>query len=188
MAFAIITGGARGVDLEAEKLARQYGLPQYVLIPPCHPRTASIAPLTYPQLVEAIPLTTQVALRLGKKLSSPISQQYIYRNYHIVNEAGRVLAFTSLSPTSRTCPGGTGWAVEMAKVLQKDLYVYNVESDVWCWFNPYHNEFVACGPEQYPLLVPKTAIIGMRNMDEYPKALLALRETFHRSVTQDTGV
>ena len=186
MAFAIITGGARGVDLAAEKLARQYGLPTYVLVPPCHPRTASIAPLTTPQMEEAIPLTNAVALRLGKQLSSPISRQYIYRNYHVVNEADRVLAFTSLSPTSRACPGGTGWAVEMAKVLQKDLYVYNVESDVWCWFNPYLNEFVECGPDQRPLLVRKTGIIGMRSIDNYPKALLALQETFHRSFTQDT--
>ena len=188
MAFAIITGGARGVDLEAEKLARRYGLPRFVLIPPCHPRTASIAPLTYPQLVEAIPLTTQVAWRLGKKLSSPISQQYIYRNYHIVNEADRVLAFMCLSPTTHMCPGGTGWAVEMAKVLQKDLYVYDVESGVWWWYNAYQNKFVACGPEQYPLLMQKTSVIGMRNIDDYPKALLALQETFHRSLTQDTGV
>ena len=188
MAFAIITGGARGVDLEAETLARRYGLQRFVLVPPCHPRTASIAPLTYRQLVEAIPLATHVALRLGKTLSSPISQQYIYRNYHIVNQADRVLAFTCLSSTTRTCPGGTGWAVEMAKVLQKDLYVYDVASDVWYWYNPYHNDFVACGPEQSPLLGPKTSIVGMRNIDEYPKALLALQEIFHRSLTLDTCV
>ena len=188
MAFAIITGGARGVDLEAEKLARQYGLPTYVLIPPCHPRTASIAPLTYAQLEEAIPLTNEVALRLGKQLSSPISHQYICRNYHVVNEADRVLAFTSVSPSSHTCPGGTGWAVEMAKVLQKDLYVYNIASDEWCWYNLYEHVLVTCEPEQYPSLVRKTAIIGLRNIDEYPTALLALRETFHHSLTQDTDV
>lgn len=188
MAFAIITGGARGVDLVAEKLARQYGLPTYVLIPPCHPRTASIAPLTIPQMEEAIPLTNTVALRLGKQLSSPISRQYIYRNYHVVNEADRVLAFTSLSPTSHVCPGGTGWGVEMAKLLQKDLYVYNVESDTWCWYNPYEHAFVACTPDQYPSLRQKTSFIGLRNIDEHPQALLALQETFQRSVTQDTRV
>ena len=82
MAFTIISGGANGVDLEAEKLARHYGLPVQVLIPPCHPRRASIQPLTRQQLAEAIPVTTQVAFRLGKQLTSPISTQYIYRNYH----------------------------------------------------------------------------------------------------------
>ena len=58
MAFTVISGGANGVDLEAEKLARHYGLKVKVLIPPCHPRKASVQPLTHQQLAEAIPLTT----------------------------------------------------------------------------------------------------------------------------------
>ena len=73
MAFTVISGGANGVDLEAEKLARYYGLPVHVLIPPCYPRKASILPLTHQQLAEAIPLTTQVANRLNKQLTNPIS-------------------------------------------------------------------------------------------------------------------
>ena len=73
MAFTVISGGANGVDLEAEKLARYYGLPVKVLIPPCHPRKASIQPLTRQQLAEAIPVTTQVAFRLNKQITNPIS-------------------------------------------------------------------------------------------------------------------
>ena len=66
MAFTVISGGANDVDLEAEKLPRHYGLKVKVLIPPCHPRRASVHPLTHQQLAEAIPLTTQVANRLNK--------------------------------------------------------------------------------------------------------------------------
>ena len=33
--FTIVTGGALGVDLEAEKLARDHGLAVQVIIPPC---------------------------------------------------------------------------------------------------------------------------------------------------------
>ena len=73
MAFTAISGGANGVDLEAEKLARYYGLPVHVLIPPCHPRKASIQPLTRQQLAEAIPVTSQVAFRLNKQITNPIS-------------------------------------------------------------------------------------------------------------------
>ena len=47
MAFTVISGGANGVDLEAEKLARHYGLKVKVLIPPCHPRKTSVQPLTH---------------------------------------------------------------------------------------------------------------------------------------------
>ena len=185
MAFTVISGGANGVDLEAEKLARYYGLPGHVLIPPCHPRKASILPLTHQQLAEAIPLTTQVANRLNKQLTNPISLQYIHRNYHVVKQADMVLAFTCFQPQRKVCMGGTGWAVEMSKVLNKVLYVYDVERNMWLWYNSHQDLFTACdqmSEEQYalPTLVKKTAIIGVRNIYHYPEALLELQETFKR--------
>ena len=130
MAFTVISGGAIGVDLEAEKLARHYGLKVEVIIPPCHPRRTSVQPLTHQQLAEAIPTTRQVAARLNKHLENPISLQYIHRNYHVVKHADMVMAFTCFQPESHLCFGGTGWAVEMAKVLKKTLYVYDVERDI----------------------------------------------------------
>ena len=187
MAFTIISGGAIGVGLEAEKLARHHGLPVHVLIPPCHPRKASIQPLTPQQLAEAIPITTQVAFRLGKQLSNPISLQYIHRNYHVVKQANMVLAFTCFDPSRIVCMGETGWTVEMCKLLNKVLYVYDVEQNMWLWYNPKEEKFYTCdqmSEEQYaiPTLVQETAIIGMRNIYDYPLALLELQDTFKRSL------
>ena len=187
MAFTVISGGANGVDLEAEKLARHYGLPVHVLIPPCHPRKSSILPLTHQQLAEAIPLTTQVAHRLNKQLTNPISLQYIHWNHHVVKQADTVLAFTCFQPERKVCMGGTGWAVEMSKILNKVLYVYDVERNIWFWYNPHQDLFYVCDQmleEQYalPTLVKKTAIIGVRNIYDYPEALLELQETFKRSL------
>ena len=187
MAFTVISGGANGVDLEAEKLARRYGWKVKVLIPPCHPRRASVHPLTHQQLAEAILLTTQVANRLNKQLTNPISLQYIHRNYHVVKQADMVLAFTCFQPERNVCMGGTGWAVEMSKVINKVLYVYDVERNIWFWYNPNQDLFYTCDQmsnEQYalPTLVPKTAIVGVRNLYDYPEALLELQETFKRSL------
>ena len=187
MAFTIISGGANGVDLEAEKLARHYGLPVKVLIPPCHPRTASILPLTRQQLAEAIPTTTQAAFRLGKQITSPISTQYIHRNYHIVKQADMVLAFTCFSPDKKQCLGGTGWGVEMAKVLGKVLYVYDVERNRWFWYESSQDMFYTCnGMSEEEILIPtlvkNTAIIGLRNIYDYPDGLCELQETFKRSL------
>ena len=61
--------------------------------------------------------------------------------------------------------GGTGWGVEMAKVLNKVLYVYDVEQNIWFWYNPKEDFFYACeqmSEEQYalPTLVQKTAILS----------------------------
>ena len=187
MAFTVISGGANGVDLEAEKLARHYGFQVNVLIPPCHPRKASVQLLTHQQLAEAIPLTTQVANRLNKQLTNPISLQYIHRNYHVVRQADMVLAFTCFQPERNVCMGGTGWAVEMSKVLNKVVYVYDVERNIWFWYNPHQDLFYTCdemSEEKYalPTLVKKTAIVGVRNIYDYPEALLELQETFKRSL------
>ena len=55
--FTIISGGANGVDLAAERFARDFG---QIFIPPCHPRGKYLPPLTHQQLGEAIPITNQV--------------------------------------------------------------------------------------------------------------------------------
>ena len=119
--LTVISGGALGVDLEAEKLARHNGLNVAVLIPPCHRRRETVQPLTHQQLGEAILITKQAAARLNKQITNPISLQYIHRNYHVVKQADMVLAFTTFQPESNLCFGGTGWAVEMAKIVEESL-------------------------------------------------------------------
>ena len=98
-----------------------------------------------------------------------------------------VLAFTCFQPVSSLCFGGTGWAVESAKVLKKVLYVYDVQRDTWFWYNPEHDLFYACdqmSEEQYalPTLAQQTAIVGVRNLYDYPDTVLELQETFKRSL------
>lgn len=73
--FTIVTGGALGVDLEAEKIARYHGLQVNVLIPPSHPRSKSLPPLSHTTLAEVIPATRQSAFRLYKQLENSISLQ-----------------------------------------------------------------------------------------------------------------
>ena len=189
----IITGGALNVELEAEKLARDHGLAVKVLIPPCHPRSKILPPLTTVQLAEAIPIRLQVAAllkkvnKLNKDLKSPISLQHIHRNYHVVKQADMVLAFTLFQPESKMCFGATGWAVEMAKLLNKILYVYEVEKQIWLWYRHDQDLLYTCdqmSEEQFtlPTFLPRTAIVGIKNIYDFPNALLELNDTFKRSL------
>ena len=50
MPLTIYTGGAKGVDTHVERLCHLYGHACVVLIPPCHPRAKSLAPLTQSDL------------------------------------------------------------------------------------------------------------------------------------------
>ena len=106
--FTIISGGANGIDLEAEGFTRDFGLPVQIFIPPCHLRSKYLSPLTHSQLGEAIPITNQVSNRLNKPLSNPVSLQYIHRNYDVVKQAEMVLAFISFQTESNLRLGGTG--------------------------------------------------------------------------------
>ena len=185
--FTIISGGANGVDLEAERFFRNFGLPVQIFIPPCHPRSKYLSPLTHSQLGEAILIPNQVSNRLNKPLSNPVSLQYIHRNYHVVKQAEMVLAFTTFQPESNVCFGGTGWAVEMAKLLKKILYVYDVQRNIWFWYRHDQDLFYACdqmSEEQFalPTFLPKTAIVGITNIYDFPDALLQLQDTSKRSL------
>ena len=193
--FTIITGGAHGVDLKAEALARQYDLDVQVLVPPCHPRSATLRPLTYAQLNEASPWKRQAELTLKKRVTDPISIQYIHRNYCVVQEADMVLAFTLFQPTravfglrvNKVCTGGSGWAVEFAKMLRKTLYVHELELNFWFWFNHDDSAFEMCDDMSekqivLPTFMPKTAIVGVRNLSDFLDGVDELEATFQRSV------
>ena len=106
-------------------------------------------------------------------------ETYDTLNYHVVKQAEMVLAFTTFQPESNVCFGGTGWAVEMTKLLKKILYVYDVQRNIWFWYRHDQDLFYACdqmSEEQFalPTFLPKTA--------DYPDALLQLQDTSKRSL------
>lgn len=115
--------------------------------------------LIYYHTLTVLQFCKQTTARLNKQLENPISLQYIHRNYHVVKQADIVLAFTCFKAEGNLCFGGTGWAVEMAKLLKKVLYVYDVQRHSWFWYNPGHFVFYTCDQmteEQIavPTLVP----------------------------------
>ena len=101
-----------------------------VLIPPCHHRAKSLAPLTQPDLDAATPIVTQVAFRLGRQIHHPISLQYIQRIYHVIHPASLVLAVGYFDEFRKHVLGGTGWSVVMAQLLGKPSM-----SLIWIWNN-----------------------------------------------------
>ena len=168
--MTIYTGGAKGVDTHVERLCHLYGHSYAVFIPPCHPRAKSLAPLTQPDLDAATPTVTQVAFRLGRHVSHPITLQYLQRNYHATKPASLVLALRYYDELRKHILGGTGWSVAMAQILVKPLYVFDLDMEQWYWWNPTLQHYQPCEgmtEEQIPLptLQDHTAIVGTREED-----------------------
>ena len=66
-------------------------------------------------------------------------------------------------------------------------FVYDVERYTWFWYNLQQDLFYACdqmSEEQYalPTLMSTTAIIGTRNLEDYPEVVAELQELFKRSL------
>ena len=91
-----------------ERLCHLYGHSCVVLIPPCHPRAKSLAPLTQLDLDAATPTVTQVTFRLGRHVSHPITLQYVPRNYYVIKPASLVLALRYFDELRKHVLGGTG--------------------------------------------------------------------------------
>jgi len=144
MPLTIYTGGAKGVDTHVERLSHLYGHSCEVFIPPCHPRAKSLAPLTQPDLDAATPAVTQVAFRLGRHVSHPITLQYIQRNYYVIKPASLVLALGCFDELRKHVLGGTGWSVAMAQILGKPLYVFDLDMEQWYWWNPTLQQYQPC--------------------------------------------
>ena len=107
MPLTIYTGGAKGVDTLVERLCHLYGHSCVVLIPPCHPRAKSLAPLTQPDLDAALPFVTRAAFHLGRNVSHPITLQYLQRNYHVIQPAYLVVALGYFDEFRKHVLGGT---------------------------------------------------------------------------------
>ena len=77
--------------------------------------------------------------------------------------------------------------MEIAKVLKKILYVYDVQRNIWFCYNHQQDLFYACdqmSEDQFalPTFLHNTAIVGIRNIYDFPDALLELQDTFKRSL------
>ena len=77
----------------------------------------------------AMPTVTQVAFRLGRSVSNPITLQYLQRNYHVVKDASFMLALGYFDDALKHVLGGTGWSVAMAQILGKPLYVFDLDME-----------------------------------------------------------
>ena len=61
--------------------------------------------------------------------------------------------------------------------------MYDVQRQIWFWYRHNQDLLYACdqmSEEQFalPTFLPKTAIVGARNIYDFPEALLELQDTF----------
>ena len=63
--------------------------------------------------------------------------------------------------------GGTGWGVEMARLMHKPLYLYSMTHNRWFKYDRVENRFEACLEPIMSLMGKTCVIIGTRNMEAH---------------------
>ena len=178
----IVTGGAQGVDAEAERQALRFGAQLDVVIGPNHPRAKSITPLSEEELNKTIHHFASAQQQLGRRVSSPITAEYLKRNFFIAARADAVYAFGFLEQQYTQMKGGTGWTVAFAQQLRRPIFAYDLHLQKWYKFNYRTHTFHAMGGGKFPLLSDKSAIVGARKAESYPGWKNALEGLFQRTL------
>ena len=178
----IVTGGAKGVDAEAERQALRFGAQLDVVIGPSHPRASTITPLTHEDLDKARYHFINAQVQLGRQVTSPVTAEYLTRNFYIALRADAVYAFGFFERNHTQMKGGTGWTVEFAKQLNMPIFAYDLLKQKWYRFNYGTKTFHAMGGGNFPLLSDKSAIVGARTADSYLGWKTAMAGLFERTL------
>jgi len=175
--------GLRGIGLEAERYARKYHCSSFTLVPSCFARQSysqqsehRVTKLSRDILAAARPYIRQVQPILNRRLINQIHIDHIACLFHLVNECDSVIAIASLENAIQI-HGITGWGVEFAKQVHKPLYVYNLDKDEWMQWKG--SRFELC---KIPYLCARTGFIGIKNVNDFPESLRALKRVFKTSL------
>jgi hypothetical protein len=115
-----------------------------------------------------------VSTRMGRKFAQANKiRKVIQTIFHMVNNGYHVIAVGWIQPDD-TVKGGTGWGVELAKLFNRPVHVF--DQDRKGWFAWQDNAWVA----EHPVIEKDSFVgTGTRNLTEDGKA--AIQELYERS-------
>ena len=174
--YTLYSGGHRGTEAAFGALAEKYGIKEVNFSYDGHSmeREKGIVNLGKTELDEGNVSMEIVSMRLGRKFSEvEMIRKVIQSIFHMVNKGYQVFSVGWIQKDG-TVKGGTGWGVELAKLFNRPISVYDQESKEWyTWKN---NEW----EKDLPVISHKTFCgTGTRNLSE--DASKAIEDLFSRS-------
>ncbi len=177
--FTLYSGGHRGAEAEFGRLAEQYGIKEINFSFEGHKpeRLNGIRVLTADELKKGDVSMDIVSTRMGRSFSKVDKIRKVIQSiFHMVNNGYQIFVVGWILPDN-TVKGGTGWGVELGKLFNRPLFVY--EQDRKGWFSWVDNGW----HKVTPVITHKNfAATGTRNLTEDAKTALA--DLFERSFSQ----
>ncbi len=179
--FTLYSGGHRGAEEEFGKLAQEFGLNEVNFTFEGHNlyREVGVMILGEDELKKGDVSMDIVSARMGRSFSRAEKIRKVIQSiFHMVNHGYEIFVVGWILPDN-TVKGGTGWAVELGKLFNRPVFVY--EQDRNGWFAWIDNSWQPVTP----VISHKTFTgTGTRNMTDGAKA--AVRDLFVRSFEKDS--
>lgn len=174
-AVTLYSGGHRGAESEFGLNAEKWGIGEVNFSFEGHKphRTRGIHQLTPDQLSKGDVSMEIVSTRMGRNYSRVNKIRKVIQSiFHMVNNGHHVVAVGWIQPDD-TVKGGTGWGVELAKLFNRPVSVFDQDRNAW--FSWKDNAWVG----DTPVISDATFVgTGTRNLTQEGKdAISALFET-----------
>jgi hypothetical protein len=174
--FTFYGGGHRGTETEFGRQAEQFGINEVNYSFEGHQpaRDKGLTILSPEELKKGDISMEIVSIRMNRKYSQTHKIRKVFQSiFHMVNSGLQVFAVGWIQADD-TVKGGTGWAVELAKLFNRPLSVFDQERNQW--FTWKDSGWVEDLPKvEHPTFVGT----GTRNLTD--NGALAIKELFTRS-------
>ncbi|MGA8180946.1 MAG: hypothetical protein WB792_12870 [Desulfobacterales bacterium] len=174
--ITLYSGGHRGAEAEFGQLAEAWNIKEVNISFEGHnaERTRGVRVLSREELQKG-DVSMEIVSKLMKRTYSRADKirKVIQSIFHMVNNGHHVIAVGWIQ-ADNTVKGGTGWAVELAKLFNRPLSVY--DQDRKAWFSWEDRQWV----ENTPVITSDTFVgTGTRNLSDEGRQ--AIRDLFIRS-------
>jgi len=134
--ITLYSGGHKGAESEFGNLAEHWGIREVNFSFEGHgiERTRGVRMLGLEELDKGNVSMEIVSARMGRSYSKTDKIRKVIQSiFHMVNNGYHVIAVGRIQPDG-TVKGGTGWGVELAKLFNRPLSVYDQDRKGWfCW-------------------------------------------------------
>lgn len=174
--FTFYGGGHRGTEAEFGRQAEQFGIREinYSFEGQQPAREKGLTILSEEELKKGDISMEIVSLRMNRKYSEVNKIRKVFQLiFHMVNSGLQIFTVGWIQPDG-TVKGGTGWAVELGKLFNRPMSVYDQDRNQW--FSWKNNSWVQDLPKvEHPTFVGT----GTRDLTEAGKQ--AIKDLFIRS-------
>lgn len=176
--FTNYSGGADGADSTWDIVGRKFGVVNHKHFYYGEKTPKGNFEISDAEYDEGLGEVAKAAKLLKKNPKQPRTLALLSRNWAQVKNSDQVVAIAPLEDSKKAVKGGTGWAVAMAQLNGKEVYVFDLESNQWHKWNG--TEFVRSA---VPVLAKNFAGIGSRKITD--KGIAAIRDAYKNTFDVD---